>query len=160
MYKNGMNHYEKPHALQFVPPCVPSAHGARRIWHLYAASIIAPKVRQILHNMAQPALFSGRPMPSRFLQVQKIHNGIPYFGTGLGTLESGLKSKNIQRLKPRSLPLNAENPEHFRVRDWWGKVDLLICGKATAVASVHRTLAKSRLSNPSSQIPIPTKKVL
>ncbi|MBQ6797846.1 MAG: hypothetical protein IJP11_01265, partial [Oscillospiraceae bacterium] len=52
-------------------------------------------------------------------------------------------------------------------------MDSLFCGKATAVASVHRTLAKSRLkvncrdaareggldhSNPPSQIPIPTKK--
>ena len=27
------------------------------------------------------------------------------------------------------------------------------CGRATAVASVHRTLAKSRLSNPSSKCP-------
>jgi len=28
------------------------------------------------------------------------------------------------------------------------QMDLLFCGKATAVASVHRTLAKSRLSSP------------
>ena len=68
-------------------------------------------------------LFSGWPLPRRFLQVQKIHKGETYLGTDLGTLESDLKSKNIQRLKSRSLPLNIENPEHFRVRDWWGKVD-------------------------------------
>ena len=29
-----------------------------------------------------------------------------------------------------------------------GRTDSLACGRATAVASVHRTLAKSRLSNP------------
>ena len=34
-----------------------------------------------------------------------------------------------------------------------GTVDSLFCGKATAVATVHRTVAKSRLSNPPSQIP-------
>ena len=32
---------------------------------------------------------------------------------------------------------------------WWGRTDSLRCGEATAVASVHWTLAKSRLSNPS-----------
>ena len=31
---------------------------------------------------------------------------------------------------------------------WLPLLDLLFCGKATAVASVHRTLAKSRLSSP------------
>lgn len=31
---------------------------------------------------------------------------------------------------------------------WWGRTDSLACGRATAVASVRRTLAKSRLSNP------------
>ena len=36
---------------------------------------------------------------------------------------------------------------------WWGRTDSLFCGKATAVASVHRTLAKSRLSNPTSKYP-------
>ena len=34
-----------------------------------------------------------------------------------------------------------------------GMVDSLCCGKATAVASVHRTLAKCRLSNPPSKYP-------
>ena len=32
---------------------------------------------------------------------------------------------------------------------WRRRRDLLFCGKATAVAIVHRTVAKSRLSNPS-----------
>ena len=37
----------------------------------------------------------------------------------------------------------------FRLSNcWWGKVDSLFCGKATAVATVPRTVAKSRLSNP------------
>ena len=31
---------------------------------------------------------------------------------------------------------------------WWGRTDSLRCGEAMAVASVHRTLAKSLLSNP------------
>ena len=31
---------------------------------------------------------------------------------------------------------------------WWAKMDSLCCGKATAVATVHRTVAKSRLSSP------------
>ena len=35
----------------------------------------------------------------------------------------------------------------------WGRTDSLACGRATAVASVPRTLAKSRLSNPSSKCP-------
>ena len=30
----------------------------------------------------------------------------------------------------------------------WERMDSLFCGKATAVATVHRTVAKSRLSNP------------
>ena len=33
------------------------------------------------------------------------------------------------------------------------QTDSLACGRATAVASVHRTLAKCRLSNPSSKYP-------
>ncbi len=39
------------------------------------------------------------------------------------------------------------------VRDflWRRRRDLLFCGKATAVATVHRTVAKSRLSNPSNK---------
>ena len=32
-------------------------------------------------------------------------------------------------------------------KKWWAK-DSLFCGKATAVATVHRTVAKSRLSSP------------
>ena len=32
-------------------------------------------------------------------------------------------------------------------KKWWAK-DSLSCGKATAVATVHRTIAKSRLSSP------------
>ena len=43
------------------------------------------------------------------------------------------------------------------LKDWMktqqGRTDSLACGRATAVASVHRTLAKSRLSNPPSQYP-------
>ena len=31
---------------------------------------------------------------------------------------------------------------------WWAKMDSLFCGKATPVATVHRTVAKSRLSSP------------
>ena len=31
---------------------------------------------------------------------------------------------------------------------WWAKMDSLCCGKATAVATVHWTVAKSRLSSP------------
>ena len=31
---------------------------------------------------------------------------------------------------------------------WLPLLDLLFCGKATAVATVHRTVAKSRLSSP------------
>ena len=38
------------------------------------------------------------------------------------------------------------------------QTDSLACGRATAVASVHRTLAKCRLSNPSSKYPYQTKK--
>jgi hypothetical protein len=34
-----------------------------------------------------------------------------------------------------------------------GKTDSLFCGKATAVATCHRHVAKSRLSNPSSKYP-------
>ena len=37
------------------------------------------------------------------------------------------------------------------------RTDSLFCGKATAVATVHRTVAKSRLSNPSSKYPYQTK---
>ena len=33
---------------------------------------------------------------------------------------------------------------------WWGRTDSLFCGKATAVATCHRHVAKSRLSNPPS----------
>ncbi len=51
-------------------------------------------------------------------------------------------SKNV-----RKTHINNKKP-HFSVRFWWGKADSLFCGKATPVASVHRTLAKSRLSNP------------
>ena len=69
-----MNHYEKPHTLQFIPPCVPSTHGGKTnlaavcgifspdsYWNLIKSSTLftAPKVRQILHNMAQRTLFSG-----------------------------------------------------------------------------------------------------
>ncbi len=50
-------------------------------------------------------------------------------------------------------PYLHENPGCFRIRDWWGKVDSLFCGKATAVATVHRTVAKSPLSNPPSKCP-------
>ena len=39
-----------------------------------------------------------------------------------------------------------------------GRTDSLFCGKATAVASVHWTLAKSRLSNPSTTTKSPTPK--
>jgi len=35
---------------------------------------------------------------------------------------------------------------------WLPLLDLLFCGKATAVASVHRTLAKSRLSSPTAEL--------
>jgi hypothetical protein len=42
----------------------------------------------------------------------------------------------------------------LKIGDFWqGRTDSLFCGKATAVASVHRTLAKSRLSNPPSKYP-------
>ena len=36
---------------------------------------------------------------------------------------------------------------------WWGRTDSPGCGRTTAVASVHWTLAKSRLSNPLSKYP-------
>ena len=38
------------------------------------------------------------------------------------------------------------------------RTDSPACGQATAVATVHRTVAKSRLSNPPSKIPIPNQK--
>ena len=41
---------------------------------------------------------------------------------------------------------------------WWGMVDSLRCGEATAVATVHRTVAKSRLSNPPPKYPYQNKK--
>ena len=47
-------------------------------------------------------------------------------------------------------------PTH-RLRQKLLQTDSLFCGKATAVASVHRTLAKSRLSNPPSKYPYQTK---
>ena len=37
---------------------------------------------------------------------------------------------------------------HSYFKKWWAKMDSLCCGKATAVATVHRTVAKSRLSSP------------
>ena len=46
-----------------------------------------------------------------------------------------LKRKKNELMKPST-------------RSWWGKVDSLFCGKATPVATVHRTVAKSRLSSP------------
>ncbi len=33
-------------------------------------------------------------------------------------------------------------------RGWWANMDSLFCGKATAVATCHRHVAKSRLSSP------------
>ena len=47
-------------------------------------------------------------------------------------------------------PKKKTNPKGL-VFLWWGRTDSLACGRATAVASVHRTLAKSRLSNPPSK---------
>ena len=35
---------------------------------------------------------------------------------------------------------------------WLPLLDLLFCGKATAVATVHRTVAKSRLSSPTNKV--------
>ena len=35
-----------------------------------------------------------------------------------------------------------------QLEKWWAKMDSLFCGKATPVATVHRTVAKSRLSSP------------
>ena len=43
------------------------------------------------------------------------------------------------------------NPFYLK---WWAKMDSLFCGKATPVATVHWTVAKSRLSSPSSE-PLP-----
>ena len=48
-------------------------------------------------------------------------------------------------IKPASLGF-AGVPSFFFWK-WWAK-DSLFCGKATAVATVHRTVAKSRLSSP------------
>ena len=45
--------------------------------------------------------------------------------------------------------VKSKTPERFRIQVfWWGMVDSLFCGKATAVATCHRHVAKSRLSNP------------
>ena len=53
-----------------------------------------------------------------------------------------------------TLSLRDSMKSHFRgtsvnlfKKKWWAK-DSLSCGKATAVATVHRTVAKSRLSSP------------
>ena len=43
---------------------------------------------------------------------------------------------------------------------WWGKVDSLFCGKATAVAARHWRAAKSRLSNPPPENPYQKKDVI
>ena len=39
-------------------------------------------------------------------------------------------------------------PHRGSIQKWWAKMDSLSCGKATPVATVHRTVAKSRLSSP------------
>ena len=51
-------------------------------------------------------------------------------------------------LQGRRSPSWAKPPYPFSFcKKWWAK-DSLSCGKATAVATVHRTVAKSRLSSP------------
>ena len=50
--------------------------------------------------------------------------------------------------------LNEDSSSHLDLQSisyetkWWAKMDSLFCGKATPVATVHRTVAKSRLSSP------------
>ena len=50
-------------------------------------------------------------------------------------------------LQGRRSPSWAKPPYPYAFLKWWAK-DSLFCGKATAVATVHRTVAKSRLSSP------------
>ena len=49
------------------------------------------------------------------------------------------------QIKPVSLGFDLAPWEFGK---WWAKTDSLFCGKATPVATVHRTVAKSRLSSP------------
>ena len=49
-------------------------------------------------------------------------------------------SVNLQPIHYSLLPITSKK--------WWAKMDSLCCGKATAVATVHWTVAKSRLSSP------------
>ena len=62
-------------------------------------------------------------------------------------------SRATFRIRPQ-----IQNVRHQMVLDvlWWGRTDSLFCGKATPVETVHRTVSKSRLSNPPSNTKVPT----
>ena len=53
-------------------------------------------------------------------------------------------SESLKRLNEASV---SRSFSQSLKKKWWAK-DSLSCGKATAVATVHRTVAKSRLSSP------------
>ena len=49
-------------------------------------------------------------------------------------------------LKFQSIPYLISSISYLE--KWWARMDSLFCGKATPVATVHRTVAKCRLSSP------------
>ena len=60
-------------------------------------------------------------------------------GASLSFLFKRLNEDSSSHLDLQSIPYETK---------WWAKMDSLFCGKATPVATVHRTVAKSRLSSP------------
>ena len=80
-------------------------------------------------------------LPKKFNEVSSFN------GTSVNFLWWRLPGSNRWPPACKAGALPAELTPHIRFLKWWAK-DSLFCGKATAVATVHRTVAKSRLSSP------------
>ena len=93
--------------------------------------------------------FQGTSLNHFFKRFNEVSN---HFGTSVNLFKMWWRLAGSNRWPPacKAGALPAElNPQIFifLFLKWWAK-DSLFFGKATAVATVHRTVAKSRLSSP------------